>query len=118
MKLGFFLGLQWLRGRADRRMGEEVRDEAMKLLVTPGLEGGKLREAFDRAGPAAPGHLPGSGPGVPVPDLSHLPEDVKHVLRDTDAYSFETPQEELVKHMVEARTRACARAGAASPALM
>lgn len=101
MKFGLFVGLQWLRGRAARRVGIELRDTMLKLLIRLGLDRDRIDEALDSHPGKPPGPLPGAGPGVKVPDLSGLPEEAKQVLRDTDAYMFETPREELVKHMIE-----------------
>lgn len=101
INFGLFLGLQWLRGRVARRVSEESYDVIQKLLVRLGLD----LDPLDESGPPAE---QGSGSGPPsddgsieVPRLGGLPEEVKEILRNEDAYTFPLPQEHSILQMVE-----------------
>jgi hypothetical protein len=91
---GLFLGLQWLRGIHARRVSEEFHDLFTKLVVTAGLEQAPLPE--DSA-EADQDRADGS---IAVPSLGHLPEELKEILRDWDAYEFPLPQEQAIGQMV------------------
>jgi hypothetical protein len=98
---GLFLGLQWMRGRVARRVSEEFHDTMQKLLVRLGLDLDPLAES-DTAepDPGAPEFSFEDG-SVEVPRLGHLPDEVKDVLRNQDAYKFPLPQEHTILQMVE-----------------
>ncbi|MDQ3769596.1 MAG: DUF4238 domain-containing protein [Actinomycetota bacterium] len=102
LNFGLFLGLQWLRGRAARRVGEEFHDTVQKLLIKLGLDLAPLmdsdapKRAQRPAGPPFP-----DGPGIEVPHLGHLPDEVKEVLAEQDSYTFELPQEHSILKMVQ-----------------
>lgn len=97
VEFALWMGLQWLRGRAARQTGRELFDEIHKLVVTLGLD---LPADFAERSPKSM-PPPGVDPGVPVPSLAHLPDEVKEILRDTESYTFEPPKEHLVASMID-----------------
>jgi hypothetical protein len=99
MKLGLFLGLQWLRGRHARRVSEDAHDLLQKIVVTAGL---------DQPAPATGGEAADEahGDSIPVPSLAHLPDEAKRVLRDWESYRFPLPQEQAIGQMIEATPEA------------
>jgi hypothetical protein len=94
MKFGLFLGLQWLRGTHARRVSEEFHDLFTKLVVTAGLEQTPLPE---NGAEPDPDDTDGS---VAVPYLGHLPDELKEILRDWNAYEFPLLQEQAIEQMV------------------
>jgi len=107
IELGLWLGLQWLRGRSSRLTGAEMFDKLQKLLIKLGLE---ERRPADRDGPRlqdpAPEIPDGLGPGIEVPDLTGLPDDLKEILQDPDKYSFEPSRPQQLLQMLKAVPRA------------
>jgi hypothetical protein len=102
---GLWLGLQWLRGRSSRETGAELFDKFQKLLIQLGLEERSPTESTELSAESQQ-VIDGLGPGVEVPDLTGLPEDLKEVLRDSDAYSFEAPRPMQLRHMLNGAPQA------------
>lgn len=105
---GLWLGLQWLRGRSSRETGREMFDKFQKLLIQLGLEDRPARASSDDdpAGPESQQDIDGLGPGIEVPDLTALPEELKEILRDPDQYSFEPPRALQLLQMLKSVPRA------------
>ncbi len=105
---GLWLGLQWLRGRSSRETGREMFDKFQKMLIQLGLEERPSRNSSDgaRASPESQQIIDGLEPGIEVPDLTGLPEDIKEILRDPDQYNFEPPRAMQLLQMLKAAPRA------------
>jgi hypothetical protein len=101
IELGLWLGLQWLRGRSSRQTGAEMADKLQKLLIRLGLEERRPRDPRDPP-PPEPELPDGLGPGIEVPDLTGLPDEVKEVLRDQDGYTFEPTRPRQLLQMLKA----------------
>ena len=95
MKFGLFMGLQWLRGRHARLVSEESHDLLQKFIVTAGLDQPPPLDGDEEMETETPN---GS---VAVPSLGHLPDELKAILRDWDAYTFPLPQEQAIGQMVD-----------------
>jgi Protein of unknown function (DUF4238) len=97
MKLGLFLGLQWLRGRHARRVSEDAHDLLQKIVITAGLD----------QPPLATGETANENDdSIPVPSLVHLPDETKRILRDWKSYRFPLPQEHAIGQMIDATPEA------------
>ena len=99
IEFGLWIGLQQLRGRASRQSGEEMHDQVLKLIVKFGLEQSLHPEDGDL--PPLPKPPPGAGPGVRIPNLSGLPDDVKEVLGDPSRYQFAPSRPQQLIFMLE-----------------
>lgn len=109
-KLAFaqWLGLQWVRGRSSRAGGEELADKLQKMLIRFGLENAEIdpSEAEADIDPEQERMnellRESSGPGVKVPDLSHLTKEERDALAaDLDNYRFEVPRELQLLQMLQ-----------------
>jgi hypothetical protein len=96
---GLWIGLQQLRGRLSRRSGEEMYDEMHKLIVKFGLQE-KLHPDGEEVSPP-PKPPPGAGPGVRIPDLTGLPDDVKEILGDPTRYRVAPPKPQQLVFMLK-----------------
>ena len=105
---GLWLGLQWLRGRSSRETGREMFDKFQKMLIQLGLEERPARSPSDpvEASPESQQVIDGLGPGIEVPDLTGLPDDLKEILRDPDQYEFEPPRAMQLLQMLKAAPQA------------
>jgi hypothetical protein len=97
MRFALWLGLQYVRGRRSRQVGQEMHDLLLKQLVTMGIGDHDTGPAPDSTMSGPP---TGVGSGAEVPDLRHLPDETKVVLRNTDEYQFELPREQSIHQMV------------------
>jgi Protein of unknown function (DUF4238) len=104
---GLWLGLQWLRGRSSRETGREMFDKFQKMLIQFGLEERSPKgSSKDEPSPESQQIIDGLGPGVEVPDLTGLPDQLKEILRDPDQYSFEPPRPMQLMQMLNGAPRA------------
>lgn len=90
-----------MRGRAARRVSEELHDTMHKLLIRLGLDLNPIDES-EADEPDASALKPSFDDGsIEVPRLGHLPDEAQEVLRNQDAYTFPLPQEHTILQMVE-----------------
>jgi hypothetical protein len=84
-----WLGLQWVRGRSSRASGSELADKMQKMLIRFGLENAEIDETERDDAPRTPDLVEqerdrliqeSAGPGVPIPDLSHLDKGQRDAL--------------------------------------
>lgn len=102
-----WLGLQWLRGRSSRANGQELASKLQKMGIKFGLENAEIDSDVDPLvggeSETAPELPPGvRGPGVEIPDFSHLSKEERDGLAaDLDAYRFEMPRGMLLLQMLQ-----------------
>ncbi|MBS1862160.1 MAG: DUF4238 domain-containing protein [Actinobacteria bacterium] len=84
-----WLGLQWVRGRSSRASGSELADKLQKMLIRFGLENAEIDETQHDGAPKKPDPIEqkrdrlieeSAGPGVPIPDFSHLDKSQRDTL--------------------------------------
>lgn len=106
-----WLGLQWVRGRSSRASGSELVDKMQKMLVRFGLENAEIDET--QRDDASKNSDPieqerdrlieeSAGPGVPVPDFSHLDKGQRDALAtELDEGSFVLPRARQLQMMLQ-----------------
>lgn len=106
-----WLGLQWVRGRSSRASGSELADKMQKMLIRFGLENAEVGETHQDDAPEAPDLVEqerdriieeSAGPGVPIPDFSHLDKGQRDALAaELDEGRFVLPRARQLQTMLQ-----------------
>lgn len=106
-----WLGLQWVRGRSSRANGSELADKMQKMLIRFGLENAEIDESQRGSAPKKSDPIEqerdrlieeSAGPGVPIPDFSHLDKGQRDALAvELDQGHFEVPRARQLMTMLE-----------------
>lgn len=106
-----WLGLQWVRGRSSRASGSELADKMQKMLIRFGLENAEISETQHDDAPEDPDPVEqerdrmieeSAGPGVPIPDFSHLDKGQRDALAaELDEGRFVLPRARQLQTMLQ-----------------